>query len=178
MGRQQRGSSACFVIAYYLHRLFHNQRRSSSSRAKKISIRDYRHTEVPVDRYCDGVMELISLSTRAKVVSACCIAKYLQLKELDDERNGGSGQSLTMAQIEGARAGQCFLADHAPCLQPRAGRIHRLVHGGACGQPGLRTASRVALEARKLGPISNNVRITAVRKLAVEAAHNACRRRN
>src|SRR3984957_2602743 len=34
------------------------------------------------------------------------------------------------------------------------------------------TAWRVCLEARKLGPISINVRITAVRKLAVEAADN------
>jgi hypothetical protein len=34
------------------------------------------------------------------------------------------------------------------------------------------TAWRVALEARKLGPTSINVRITAVRKLAVEAADN------
>src|SRR5450432_1280798 len=34
------------------------------------------------------------------------------------------------------------------------------------------SAWRVALEARKLGPISINVRITAVRKLAVEAADN------
>src|SRR6266851_4823244 len=34
------------------------------------------------------------------------------------------------------------------------------------------TAWRVSLEARKLGPISINVRITAVRKLAVEAADN------
>lgn len=34
------------------------------------------------------------------------------------------------------------------------------------------TAWRVALEARKLGPISINVQITAVRKLAVEAADN------
>jgi hypothetical protein len=34
------------------------------------------------------------------------------------------------------------------------------------------TPWRVALEARKLGPISINVRITAVRKLAVEAADN------
>src|SRR5215470_12556934 len=33
-------------------------------------------------------------------------------------------------------------------------------------------AWRVALEARKLGPISINVRLTAVRKLAVEAADN------
>src|ERR1700676_289658 len=34
------------------------------------------------------------------------------------------------------------------------------------------TAWRVSLEARKLGPISINVRITAVRKLAVEASDN------
>src|ERR1700691_6191815 len=34
------------------------------------------------------------------------------------------------------------------------------------------TAWRVALEARGLGPISINVRVTAVRKLAVEAADN------
>ena len=34
------------------------------------------------------------------------------------------------------------------------------------------TAWRVALEARGLGPISINVRITAVRKLAVDAADN------
>src|ERR1700755_3535115 len=34
------------------------------------------------------------------------------------------------------------------------------------------SAWRVALEARGLGPVSINVRITAVRKLAVEAADN------
>jgi len=34
------------------------------------------------------------------------------------------------------------------------------------------SAWRVALEARKLGPISIDVRLTAVRKLAVEAADN------
>jgi hypothetical protein len=37
------------------------------------------------------------------------------------------------------------------------------------------TAWRVSLEARKLGPISINVRITAVRKLAVEASENGLR---
>src|SRR6204780_5100916 len=36
------------------------------------------------------------------------------------------------------------------------------------------TSWRVSLEARKLGPISINVRITAVRKLAVEAAEKGC----
>jgi hypothetical protein len=40
------------------------------------------------------------------------------------------------------------------------------------------TAWRVALEARKLGPISINVRITAVRKLAVERPITDCWRRN
>ena len=43
-------------------------------------------------------------------------------------------------------------------------------------RPGLTKATvsawRVALEARGLGPVSINVRITAVRKLAVEAADN------
>src|ERR1700733_11824795 len=34
------------------------------------------------------------------------------------------------------------------------------------------SAWRATLEARRLGPISINVRITAVRKLAVEAADN------
>jgi len=39
-------------------------------------------------------------------------------------------------------------------------------------------AWRVALEARGLGAVSINVRITAVRKLAVEAADNNCWHRN
>src|SRR5580692_12287983 len=46
-------------------------------------------------------------------------------------------------------------------LEPRAGFTKATV-----------SAWRVALEARGLGPISINVRITAVRKLAVEAADN------
>ena len=66
--------------------------------------------------------------------------------------------------------------DYATGLQPRAGRIHRLVQGGtaAGGIHGKATVTawRVSLEARRLGPISIKVRITAVRKLAVEAADN------
>src|SRR5499425_3406622 len=46
-------------------------------------------------------------------------------------------------------------------LEPRAGFTKATV-----------AAWRVALEARGLGPVSINVRITAVRKLAVEAADN------
>src|SRR5579871_1032178 len=46
-------------------------------------------------------------------------------------------------------------------LEPRAGFTKATV-----------AAWRVALEARKLGAVSINVRITAVRKLAVEAADN------
>jgi hypothetical protein len=64
---------------------------------------------------------------------------------------------------------------YAPGVQPRAGRIYRMVRQEP--RPGgftkaTVTAWRVAFEARKLGPISINVRITAVRKLAVEAADN------
>src|SRR3954470_1121747 len=47
---------------------------------------------------------------------------------------------------------------------------------GQAARPGFTKATvsawRVSLETRKLGPISINVRITAVRKLAVEAADN------
>ena len=46
-------------------------------------------------------------------------------------------------------------------LEPRAGFTKATV-----------AAWRVALKARKLGAVSINVRITAVRKLAVEAADN------
>jgi len=80
-----------------------------------------------------------------------------------------------MAQIESAGARQRVLADYAEGLQPRTGRIHRLVPAGVAARGFTKatvTAWRVALEARKLGPISINVRITAVRKLAVEAADN------
>jgi hypothetical protein len=80
-----------------------------------------------------------------------------------------------MAQVEGASAGQRFVPDHAPRVnlgldefiawytrEPRpAGFTKATV-----------TAWRVAIKARGRGPISINVRITAVRKLAVEAADN------
>jgi integrase len=78
-----------------------------------------------------------------------------------------------MAPTEGARARQRVLADHAPRVQSRLGRIYRLVLAGTAARrvhEGDR--HRLALEARGLGPISINVRITAVRKLAVEAADN------
>jgi hypothetical protein len=39
-----------------------------------------------------------------------------------------------MAKIEGAGLGQRLVADYAPRLQPRAGRIHRLVYGGAAAR--------------------------------------------
>ena len=48
-------------------------------------------------------------------------------------------------------------------LEPRPGFTKAIV-----------AAWRVALEARGLGAVSINVRIKAVRKLAVEAANNVC----
>ena len=81
-----------------------------------------------------------------------------------------------MAQIESAGARQRFLPDHAPGLQPRAGRIHRLVRRGAAvrriHEGDRHRVARGARGPRSSGPISINVRITAVRKLAVEAADN------
>jgi hypothetical protein len=60
-------------------------------------------------------------------------------------------------------------ADYAARLQSRAGRIHCLVYRGAAARLHQGDRERVA---RKLGPISINVRLTAVRRLAVEAADN------
>jgi hypothetical protein len=59
-------------------------------------------------------------------------------------------------------------------LQSRARRILRVVRPGASARIYQATVSawRVALEARGLGSISINVRITALRKLAVETADN------
>jgi len=80
-----------------------------------------------------------------------------------------------MAKIEGARARQRLLPDHAPGVQLGAGRIHRLVYGGAAASrihEGDRHRLAGGARSRQLGPISINVRITAVRKLAVEATDN------
>ena len=79
-----------------------------------------------------------------------------------------------MAPIEAVGARQRFLPDHPEGLQSRVGRVHRLVRPGGEGRlyKGDVAAWRVALEARELGAVSINVRITAVRKLAVEAADN------
>jgi integrase len=79
-----------------------------------------------------------------------------------------------LAEIEASGARQRLLPDHPPRVQPGARRILRVVRREP--RPGFTKATvcawRVALEARGLGPVSINVRITAARKLAVEAADN------
>ena len=79
-----------------------------------------------------------------------------------------------MAAIEGARARQRFLPDHAQGLQSGARRVFRMVPSAAERDFHEATVAawRVALAARGLGAVSINVRITAVRKLAVEAVDN------
>lgn len=80
-----------------------------------------------------------------------------------------------MAPAQGTGAGQRLLPDYPASVQPRTGRILRVVRPGAAAEgftKGTVAAWRVALEARGLGAVSINVRITAVRKLAVEAADN------
>lgn len=62
--------------------------------------------------------------------------------------------------------------DYAPSVQPGARRIHEWY--GRETRPGFTNATVYALEARGLGAVFINVRITPVRQLAVEAADNGC----
>ncbi len=70
--------------------------------------------------------------------------------------------------------GQRVLPDHAARVQPGPGRVLRLVRPGA--PPGLPKGDRERVARGPGSPrpraVSINVRITAVRKLAVEAADN------
>jgi integrase len=79
-----------------------------------------------------------------------------------------------VAKTQGARARQRFLSDHQTGLQSLLNEFFEWY--GQEARPGFTKATvsawRVALEARGLGSVSINVRITAVRKLAVEAADN------
>ena len=79
-----------------------------------------------------------------------------------------------MAETEGAGAGQRLLPDHRRVYN--LGLDEFFAWYGQEPRPGFTKATvsawRVALEARGLGAVSINVRITAVRKLAVEAADN------
>jgi site-specific recombinase XerC len=78
-----------------------------------------------------------------------------------------------MAEGEGAGAGQRFFPDHPPRVQPRLNEF--IARYALEPRPGFTKATvsawRAALESRGLGS-SINVRITAIRKLAVEAADN------
>src|ERR1035437_696921 len=74
-----------------------------------------------------------------------------------------------MAEAQGSGPGQRLLPDHQASLQSGAGRVHRLVRPGAAGRLHEGYRKRVA---GRLGSVSINVRITAVRKLAGEAADN------
>jgi len=80
-----------------------------------------------------------------------------------------------MAQAQGVGAGQRLLPDYPPRLQPGLDEFFAWLSVQQ-PRPGFTKATvsawRVALEARGLGAVSINVRITAVRKLAVEAADN------
>jgi len=71
-----------------------------------------------------------------------------------------------IAQFEGTRSGQRFLADYEACLQHNAQRIYGVVPAGAA--PGFTKATvsawRVSLEERRLGSSS------AIRKLVAEGA--------
>src|ERR1051326_3668029 len=79
-----------------------------------------------------------------------------------------------MAEAQGSRAGQRVFPDYEAGLQSWPGRVLRVAQPRAAGRVTKATVAtwRLALEARGLGAVSINVRITAVRKLAIEAADN------
>ena len=99
----------------------------------------------------------------------------LPINEDENERTGIGEPGRRLAQAEVPGAGQRLLPDHEAGLQPRAW-TNSFTWFGQEPRPGFTKATvsawRVALEARGLGAVSINVRITAVRKLAVEAADN------
>jgi hypothetical protein len=79
---------------------------------------------VSVGQRFPSVIHIICTFVRFKLPFAGCllasdIDQYLELKEIEGERTGGSRQGFGMAQIEIAGARQRFVADHAPRLQPR-----------------------------------------------------------
>ena len=80
-----------------------------------------------------------------------------------------------LAQAEGPRAGQRLLTDYKKGCTTWA-LMNFIEWYGQQPRPGFTKATvnawRGALEARRLGAVSINVRITAVRKLAVEAGGN------
>jgi integrase len=80
-----------------------------------------------------------------------------------------------VAAIESSRARKRLLADYTPVVKPSFGRFHALVPAGNDARfhegDGQRLG-RVSLEARGLGSSSISVRLSAIRKLAAEAADN------
>jgi site-specific recombinase XerC len=79
-----------------------------------------------------------------------------------------------VAQVEGDRTRQRLFADYAPGVQHGFGRVHGLVQACAAARLTKATVSawRVSLQARGLGSSSIIIRMSAIRKLAVEAADN------
>ena len=98
------------------------------------------------------------------------------IKRTENERSRVGKPGGRLAQAEGPRAGQRLLPDYKKGVQP-LGLDEFIEWYGLEPRPGFTKATvnawRRALEARGLGSVSINVRITAVRQLAVEAADNA-----
>src|SRR5208283_5292956 len=102
------------------------------------------------------------------------MATDIAIKSTFMKHTGFEGKGGGLAPAEGAGPGQRLRPNYTPGLQSGLGRL--IAWYGREPRPGFSkavvSAWRVALEARGLGAISINVRITAARKLAVEAADN------
>ena len=79
-----------------------------------------------------------------------------------------------VGEIEDACARQRLLSDYETCLQHGAGRVFEVVSAGTAAGFTKATVSawRVSLEERGLGSSSIIIRMSAIRKLAAEAADN------
>lgn len=79
-----------------------------------------------------------------------------------------------MGETEDARTGQCLIPDYETCVQHGVERVYGMVP--AAPRPGFTKATvsawRVPLEERRLGSSSIIIRMSAIRKLAAEAADN------
>ena len=126
------------------------------------------------------VFRLMSLTTRGNVHLAAEASKFCPLRGLKNERTGIGEPAGGLAQAKDAGMDSVS--------SPITKRVYNLGFDeffewfGLEPRPGFTKATvsawRVALEGHGLGSISINVRITAVRKLAVERPITGCWRRS
>jgi hypothetical protein len=92
----------------------------------------------------------------------------------ENERTYRNSENRAVGGVEAARAGSRLLPHYETCVQHGPERVHDLVPAGAATGFTKATVSawRVSLEERGLGSSSIIISMSAIRKLAAEAADN------